>query len=112
MFINLAVHRALVPMYFEIAGHLPGALRMTSHKSKSSVGNVRSLKPIAPFQMSSFVCIFGHFYRSHWLFLTDISNGANGFLDVILRAPLQMSVFRNHGTVILSWHVVRVVMIV
>ena len=72
---------------------------MTSHKSTSSAGNVRSLKPIAPFQMSSFVCIFGHFYRSHWLFLTDISNGANGFLDVILRAPVQMSVFRNHGTV-------------
>ena len=28
---------------------------------------------------------------SHWLFLTDISNGAKGFLDVIFRALLQMS---------------------
>ena len=51
--------------------------------------------------MSSLFCIFKYFNRSHWLFLTDISNGANGFLDVILWAPppVQMSVFRNHGMV-------------
>ena len=49
-------------------------------------------KPVALVHMSSFLCILGHFYWSHRLFLTDISNRANWFLDVILRAPLQMSV--------------------
>ena len=57
-------------------------------KSIGSAENVHDLQPLTPGNMSSFVSIVGHFYRSHWLFLKDISSRANGFLDVILRAPV------------------------
>ena len=70
------------------------ALRMTPYKSTSSAKNVRNLKLIVLVDISS-LFVFSDICTGAMAF----SHGANGFLDVILRAPVQMSVFRKHGTV-------------
>ena len=47
-------HRALVPLYYGMAGHLQRSPENAIHKSIGSVENVRNLKPMAPVQMSGF----------------------------------------------------------